>query len=364
MVTHIKRVTFRFFFFKNEIVDMLNLKQQKIEISLMLCFGLSIISLIQQYFDSDRQKWTFFIIPFCIIFLSLLFMWFLVFRFLKPKSANALLYEKRDIALTLGLSLFLLFLLAFLGFNLEEHFFGEVEGITFQRYQLIYIFRGFFLFGLVLLFKYLIDNRDMRQVYFKETEELREANTRAQFEILKQQINPHFLFNALSTLKSLIRIQDPNAEKFVMNLSDVYRKLLQQRGQEFIHLQDEIEIVESYLFMQKMRFEDNLIVETTIDPVYKNAFLPPFALQLLIENVVKHNIISRSKPLTIRIFTTEQKRIIVENTYQPKTNNLEESTGWGLSTLVERFNMFTKEPIEIFKKETLFSVSLPLLAEE
>ena len=364
MATAIKRVTFRFFLYKNEIVDMLNLKQQKVEISLMLCFGLSIISLVQQYFDSDRQKWTFFIIPFCIIFLSLLFMWFLVFRFLKPHTEKPLLYDNRNIALTLALSLLLLFFLAVLGFNLENHYFGEVEGITFQRYQLIYIFRGFFLFGLVILFKFLIDNREIRQVYSKETQELREANSRAQFEILKQQINPHFLFNALSTLKSLIRIQDPNAEKFVMNLSDVYRKLLQQRGQEFFHLEDEIEIVESYLFMQKMRFEENLKVETTINPLYKNAFLPPFALQLLIENVIKHNIISRSKPLTIRIFTTDQRRIVVENNYQPKTNNIEESTGWGLSALVERFNMFTKEPVEIDKQDALFHVSLPLLTEE
>lgn len=367
MNTYKKAVSFRFFdlfVLKNVILDMLNLKRQRIDISLMLCFGLSIISLAQQYFDDDRQKWTFFIIPFGIIFLSLLFMWFLVFRFLIPQSETRFMYRKRDMFIAFGLSLIVLFFLALLGFYAENYFFGEVEGITLQRYLAIYLFRGFFLFGLVLLFKYLIDNRDLRKVYLEETEELREANTYAQFEILKQQINPHFLFNSLSTLKSLIRIQDPNAENFVMNLSDLYRKLLQRRDKEFIRLHEEMEIVNSYLFMQKMRFEDNLKVEIAIDAVYENMFLPPFALQLLIENVIKHNVISRAKPLTIRIFTTDQKRIIVENAYRPKTKAIEVSTGWGLSTLTKRFSLFTKEPVIITKNETIFSVSLPLLTEE
>ena len=347
---------------ENALIDMFKLKKQKTYIGLMLCFGLSIVSLFQQYFDNEREKWTFFIVPFFIIFLGLLFMWVIVFQFLKT-SENNLTYKWQDIAITFSISIIFLLLLSILGFNIEEYFFGEVEGITIQRYISIYIFRGFFLFGLVILFKYLIDNREMRQLYFNETQHLREANTRAQFEILKQQINPHFLFNALSTLKSLIRLQDPNAETFVMNLSDVYRKLLQGREKEFIRLQDEMDIVESYLFMQKMRFENNLKVETTIHPEYEDAFLPPFALQLLIENTIKHNIISRAKPLTIRIFTTDQKRIVVENTFQPKVTK-EESTGWGLSSLKERFNAFSQQPIEIVQTATLYSVSLPFLMDK
>jgi two-component system, LytTR family, sensor kinase len=348
---------------KNALFDMLKLKRQKTYIGLMLCFGLSIISLVQQYFDQDREKWTFFIIPFFVIFLGLLCMWFLVFQFLKSKSEKPYMYRWRNVANLFLISVVALLVFSVLGFKLEEYFFGEVEGITLQRYISIYIFRGFFLFGLVILFKYLIDNREMRQLYFNETQHLREANTRAQFEILKQQINPHFLFNALSTLKSLIRLQDPNAEAFVMNLSDVYRKLLQGREKEFIRLQDEMDIVQSYLFMQKMRFEDNLNVETAIEPQYQDAFLPPFALQLLIENAIKHNIISRAKPLTIRIFTTDQKRIVVENTFQSKVTK-EESTGWGLSSLKERFNAFSQQPIEIVQTNAIFSVSLPFLMDK
>jgi two-component system, LytTR family, sensor kinase len=344
-------------------VEMLNLKQQRIDISLMLCFGLSIISLAQQYFDSDREKWTFFIIPFCVIFLSLNTMWFLVFRFLQPKSEKSSMYEGKDIVLSLSLSLLILLIFSFLGFKLENHFFGVVEGITLERYLWIYLFRGFFLFGLVLLFKYLLDNRQLRQDFSDETKTLREANTRAQFEILKQQINPHFLFNALSTLKSLIRLQDPNAEKFVMSLSDVYRKLLQRRDQELIRLGDEMEIVNAYLFMQQLRFENNLKVETNIQTTDLQLFILPFALQLLIENTIKHNVISMKKPLTVRIFVNEQKQIVVENSIQPKKIK-EESTGWGLSSLIERYTAFTKQTIEIKQTETIFTIALPLLTSE
>ncbi len=352
---------FSIFSQENTIFDMLKIKRQTTYIGLILCFGLSIVSLFQQYFDDDRAKLTFFIVPFLIIFTGLLFMWGIVFRFLKP-SKNVLSYKWKAVTMTFSISILFLLLLSVLGFKIENYVFGEVEGITFQRYIGIYIFRGFFLFGLVILFKYLIDNREMRQLYFNETQHLREANTRAQFEILKQQINPHFLFNALSTLKSLIRVQDPNAETFVMNLSDVYRKLLQGREKEFIRLQDEMDIVQSYLYMQQMRFENNLKVETLIHPQFEEAFLPPFALQLLIENAIKHNIISRAKPLTIRIFTTEQKRIVVENTFQPKAKS-GDSTGWGLSSLKERFNVFTQQPIEIIETDDLFSVSLPFLLD-
>jgi two-component system, LytTR family, sensor kinase len=347
---------------KNDLFGMINFKKPRIDISLMLCFGLSIISLAQQYFDNDRERWTFFIIPFWVIFLNLMFMWFLVFRFLKPIHETGFMYQKTTVGMTLGLSLIVLFMLSFVGFRLENYFFGAIEGITFGRYQMIYFFRGFFLFALVLLFKYLIDNQDMRQEYSNEAHELREANTRAQFEILKQQINPHFLFNALSTLKSLIRLQDPNAETFVMSLSDVYRKLLQRREKELIRLSDEMEIVNAYLFMQTLRFENNLKVDVNIDTTCLETFIPPFALQLLIENTIKHNVISQRRPLTIRIYTTADKQIVVENNIQPKKTP-EESTGWGLSSLTSRYKAFTTREIDIKQNETAFIIALPLLSE-
>jgi two-component system, LytTR family, sensor kinase len=207
----------------------------------------------------------------------------------------------------------------------------------------------------------LIDTRDAGKYFSEEVLKLKEANTKAQFELLKQQINPHFLFNALSTLKSLIRLQDSNAEDFVMSLSDVYRKLLQRRDKELIRLSDEIEIVNSYLFMQKLRFEGNLNIEINIEPAYlETTFLPPFALQILVENTIKHNIVSQRKPLTIYINAVDNQRIVIKNTLQPKKTN-EESTGWGLSNLIERFEAFTKEKVEIQEDEMSFSVSLPLL---
>jgi two-component system, LytTR family, sensor kinase len=115
--------------------------------------------------------------------------------------------------------------------------------------------------------------------------------------------------------------------------------------------------------MQKLRFENNLMVEMNIPKDALSCYLPPFALQLLIENTIKHNIISQRKPLCIRVFVDDNNNIVVENSLQPK-KNVEDSTGWGLSNLIERYDAFSKKKIEICETENLFSVALPLLESE
>ncbi len=343
--------------------DMSIVKKYQLELGNWVALALCLAGAIRDYVSEDfGRHHGLVVISTCFLYLSTMLMWVLVFA-----TIHHVENERRFYAIKIVLRSFFYCTLAaipfsFIGYYLEIYFTNNIETLDTTKFLLLNLLRLVFEFGLVLIFKYSIDSREVAKRYIEEANLLREANTKAQFEILKQQINPHFLFNALSTLKSLIRVQDPNAETFVLSLSDVYRKLLQRREKELIRLSDELEIVNSYLFMQKLRFEENLSIETTIPDNTLALFLPPFALQLLIENTIKHNIISQRKPLTIRIWVDADKKIIVENTLQPKKTP-EESTGWGLNNLIERYESFSKKTIEIKQTDTLFSVALPLLEE-
>jgi two-component system, LytTR family, sensor kinase len=343
---------------------MLNLKSLHLDIGVWVCLGLSIVNLLRDYaVEQATMNLAFMVVPFMVVYVSMLAMWIMVFKLLTPKVDKLELYGWSAFISCLVMVMIVMLPFSIIGLYLESKIFGEVEGFSEQHYYILFFIRAIFQFAMVCFFKYAFDVQEQKKYYLEEAHLLREANSKAQFEILKQQINPHFLFNALSTLKSLIRVQDPNAEHFVMNLSDVYRKLLQRREQELIRLSDEMEIVNSYLFMQQLRFENNLTVEIAIPPMMLSLFLPPFALQLLIENTIKHNIISQRKPLRIRIFVNENKYVVVENNIQPKKSN-EESTGWGLSSLIERYATFTTKEIDIQETTEVFKVALPLLEEE
>ncbi len=294
------------------------------------------------------------------IYINTLTQWILVFAVSVPQYRNEKLYSLKTITEIWFYSLLLTISFGFIFYHLEGYFLSEVEGVSYFHFSLIYGIRAIFQFGIAFLFKYLEDLQEQRRITAEEVFELRTLNERARFDILKQQINPHFLFNSLSTLKSLILMNDPNAGEFVMSLSEVYRKLLERREQELVTLDNEMEIVNAYLFMQRLRFEDSLLSEIEILPQYHSFYLPPFSLQLLIENVIKHNVISIRKPLKLRIYTTEEDNIVIENSLQPKKGN-DESTGWGLSTLVERYRIFSPKTVEIIETETTFSVILPLL---
>lgn len=327
-------------------------------VCLFWCSYITIQTCITTDFEAHYQLLT---AHFILVYISMMLMWLIVFAFLKPTNNDNRLYKSQDVLLVFIYCILLVVPFFALGYAVERAFIKDLDTFDKEEFYELYALRTVFQFGLAMTFKYLTDSRELARTYFIQTQQLQVANTKAQFEILKQQINPHFLFNALSTLKSLIRIQDPQAEAFVMSLSDVYRKLLSRRDKELIRLSDEMEIVNSYLFMQQLRFEKNLIIKTEIKTEDLKLFIPPFALQLLIENTIKHNIISQRKPLIIRLFVMDNK-VIVENTKQPKQTT-EESTGWGLSSLIERYTSFTSTAIDIKETEIVFSVALPLLVE-
>jgi two-component system, LytTR family, sensor kinase len=347
--------------FEKQLKDMSVIKRYQLQLGNWVCLILSVANSMRDYIEVEFETHPLLlIVSFILVYISMMLIWIIIFAFLQPRNNENHVYRLSHIIRLFFYCLIVIIPFISIGYYIETTFSKDIEAFDKFKFIGLYALRVSFEFGLVLAFKYISDSREAAKDYLEETLKLKEANTKAQYEILKNQVNPHFLFNALSTLKSLIRIQDPQAEAFVMRLSDVYRKLLTRREKELIRLSDEMEIVNSYLFMQQLRFENNLIIETTIPTDDLELFIPPFALQLLIENTIKHNIISQRRPLSISIFVNEKKQIVVENTKQPKKTT-EESTGWGLSSLMERYEAFTPNKVEIKETEEDFSVALPLL---
>jgi LytS/YehU family sensor histidine kinase len=187
---------------------------------------------------------------------------------------------------------------------------------------------------------------------------LQRERLKGQFETLRNQINPHFLFNSFNTLISTIAKDKDQAIDYVEQLSDYFRIILEQREKEVITLKEELELADRYLFLQKQRFGDNLVVIRTIPDDLLDSLIPPMTIQLLVENAIKHNIISRLKPLTIELYVSD-KFLVVSNTLQEKTQK-EPSTGVGLNNIVHRYLILFKKEVLVVKNENRFEVLLPL----
>lgn len=192
-----------------------------------------------------------------------------------------------------------------------------------------------------------------------EVEEMKRLNVQMQMDSLKVQIQPHFLFNTLNTLIGLIEVSKEKAISFTEDLAFVYRYLLEANDANMIALEDELNFVKTYFSLLKTRYNEGLILIDNIN--YVSGYeVPPLSLQLLIENAVKHNAITRAKPLTIIISIDEEKqRVIVENNIQAKHSN--SKTGHGLSHLQKKFELMGLPEVEISSDNSLFIVSVPLI---
>jgi sensor histidine kinase YesM len=177
-----------------------------------------------------------------------------------------------------------------------------------------------------------------REKFRVENISLQSENLKAQLNQLRQQVNPHFLFNSLSTLRSMVRNNDPQSEEYILKLSDVYRQILQKRESAVVTLGEELEFLKAYIYLLKLRHENALSVEIKINDESLQYNLPAFALQLLVENCIKHNIVSEAHPLSIEIFQPEASIITVSNNYQPN-NTSDESFGLGTENLKTRYEL-------------------------
>ncbi|MEM9673995.1 MAG: histidine kinase [Bacteroidota bacterium] len=197
---------------------------------------------------------------------------------------------------------------------------------------------------------------------FQRSEALAKENIRSQFEALKSQLDPHFLFNSMNTLAALIEPDNTNAQKYLEQLSDVYRYVLLSRQKETVSLEEELEFVQSYIFLNKTRYRDNLIVENDIPEESLSRRVAPLSLQILVENALKHNVISKDKPLTLRIAVDRHGYVVVENNVQKKNIlEMEKSTKTGLQNIINRYALLTPSPVEINQSADLFSVRIPLI---
>lgn len=193
-----------------------------------------------------------------------------------------------------------------------------------------------------------------------EAEMLKRENIQSQLESLKQQVNPHFLFNSLNTLSSLIRKDVDRAELFLDELSKVYRYLLRNNEGELTDLATELQFISSFFHLMRTRYGDALKMNLAIDERYKTYFLPPLTLQLLIENAVKHNVIEKTRPLIIEVGTTETDLLYVKNNLQKKANKFL-SNKIGLSNISKKYALLGYTGIEINESKESFLVSIPLL---
>jgi hypothetical protein len=195
---------------------------------------------------------------------------------------------------------------------------------------------------------------------FSKSVRLEKDNIEARYEALRAQINPHFLFNSLNSLTTLVENNKPVVD-YIHNLSELLRYMLKSGEKELVLLRDEISIMNSYINLQQMRFPDTLIINIDVPESYYHYAVPPLVLQMLVENCLKHNIISREKPLKIEI-RTEKESITVSNNLQIKTGV--DSTGEGLKNITGRYRFFTSRKVEITKTSDLFKVTIPLLQVE
>lgn len=194
----------------------------------------------------------------------------------------------------------------------------------------------------------------------EEAERLKRENTISQLDSLRNQVNPHFLFNSLNTLANLIPEDGDKAVEFVQNLAKVYRHILEIGERELISLREELEAIQAYRFLVQSRFGDNLCIGIDIPESALYKHIVPLSVQMLMENAIKHNIVSTKRPLHIDIFCDQTGDLVVRNNLQRK-GQVNDSTGVGLKNISNRYDLVSNANIDIIVSESHYNVVLPLL---
>lgn len=198
-----------------------------------------------------------------------------------------------------------------------------------------------------------------REYSLNKTATIKKQQMEMELQVLKNQVNPHFLFNSLNTLVGIIEESPKEAVHFVEHLSGFYRNILKYKEIDMISLKEEWNILQEYLYLLQTRFQDNITFDTKIKDADWEKKIPAFSLQMLMENAIKHNVISRSKPLHIEMWS-DTETFIFQNTYQPKQSIIH-STGIGLKNINSRFELLTQRAIRIEQNTSHFRVYLPLI---
>jgi LytS/YehU family sensor histidine kinase len=192
-----------------------------------------------------------------------------------------------------------------------------------------------------------------------EIEKYKTESAAAQLQNLKNQLNPHFLFNNLSVLTSLVYKNQDKAAHFINELAKVYRYVLDSKNTELVPLQEELDFINHYIYLQKIRFEDSVVFEINIEENKKSAYLLPMCLQMLVENTIQHNETSQANPLKVLIYTNNNT-LVIENQIKSRSNVVD-SSKTGLKNIELRYSYFTDEKVTVYNNGAIFKVILPLI---
>lgn len=215
---------------------------------------------------------------------------------------------------------------------------------------------------ILLFFFYFIEKRRYRLEKKIIIESTKAETATAKFESLKNQLDPHFLFNSLNVLTGLIEENPDNAIDFTTSLSKIYRYVLEQKDKEVVPIQEELIFAKTYINLLKLRFENSIDFELDESLINHEGFIVPLSLQILLENTIKHNIVSEQKPLKIKMYK-QANNLIVENTFQPK-ETIKDSTGIGLNNIINRYQLISNREVNILQENNLFIVKIPVLTQK
>ena len=336
-------------------------KKYQIKWLLITSAAMIFLTLLLSHVEPDKIRWWYFLVHGIKVFFPMAACWLMQGYFLTNSFKRISGYFKQFLSILSGLVVLLI-----VGFILDmilpkNYLFSEDVG--YQKATDIYVHIGGNAFLSLLCF-IVFSNRHTSFALKKsnlEKDHLEKAHLKAQLISLQQQISPHFLFNSLSTLKTMVN--DEIAKDYIVELAGVYRYVLSFNEQYLTTLEDEIKFINSYLHILTERFQSALSVRIDISPEYKTHVLPSLSLQLLIENAIKHNISSSERPLYISIFTAAPGNLTVENNFQPKTARAGQP-GTGLKNIVERYKLLADRSVEVFQNDKKFSVTIPLLEHE
>lgn len=286
--------------------------------------------------------------------------------------ANIYIFKFNDPTQKIGklkivLSFITLYIVAVLLRELSEEiiFSGLVkaeQGSRIAIYSMTHWLRDLITTVVVFFVSYAIYLSRRQNLMVIQNQELQTESAKNQYESLKNQLNPHMLFNSLNTLSTLVDESAEKSKEYIHELSYVLRYTLQESENHKVDLQQEIEYSNAYIFLQQMRYEDSLSFNIHVSETAKRKQVPPMSLQLLIENAIKHNEISSKKPLAINISTVDDEWLIVSNAIQPKFNTANaHTTGIGLENLNKRYLLLFDNEIEVDKGSDTFTVKIPLI---
>ena len=194
-----------------------------------------------------------------------------------------------------------------------------------------------------------------------EAEKFKKISIQAQLQAVRNQINPHFLFNNLSVLTALIPTDTNASMEFVQQFSKVYRYVLKSHEKEIVELNDEMDFIDSYLYLLKKRFGESLQATIEVEENVRQFYIIPMAMQMLVENAVKHNIVSKNRPLHIKIYSENGQLLIIQNNLQHKNVEEIDSTQHGLSNITQRYLFLGYKSLNVEESKEFFTVKLPII---